>query len=137
PPSLATTATGEVDVNSNNLRPFDIFGAPGLVVGGAIYPAATLDIPVVSDLGLVAEYMHAFGLSSQTDDGVYLFSTKYNRFEGGLRYRYRFDDESDFPFVIGASVKVGFLNFILRPENPTSAEIAGEVGTVQYFFVRP
>jgi hypothetical protein len=120
----------------DNLRPYDVFGVPGLLLTGEIYPAATLDITVLSDIGLAVSFMQAFGLSSQTDDEALQFSNTYNRFTGGLRYRFRIGDKDDNPIVLGAAGDFGFLNFTFEPDNEASVTNADEVGTVKYLFLR-
>ncbi|MEQ9318917.1 MAG: hypothetical protein RIF41_07135, partial [Polyangiaceae bacterium] len=125
------------DAVFDNLRPYDVFGVPGLHVMGEVYPLAPWDIVVASDIGLTVSFMQAFGLSSQTDDESLQFSNNYNRFTAGLRYRFRIGEKDDHPFVIGIDGKFGFLNFSFDPENEASIENADEVGTVSYLFIRP
>ena len=125
------------DAVFDNLRPYDVFGVPGLHVMGEVYPLAPWDIVVASDIGLTVSFMQAFGLSSQTDDESLQFSNNYNRFTAGLRYRFRIGDKDDHPFVIGLGGKFGFLNFSFDPENEASTENADEVGEVSYLFIRP
>lgn len=118
------------------LRPYDVFGVPGIVVGGEVYPAAPFDIVVLSDLGLTVEYAHFFGLSSATEAGDANFGTSWNRFAAGLKYRFRIGDKNDNPFVIGAAFEFGFQNFTFEPEDPGATAIVGEVGNVEYLFLR-
>lgn len=125
------------DAVFDNLRPYDVFGVPGLHVMGEVYPLAPFDIVVASDIGLTVSFMQAFGLSSQTDDESLQFSNNYNRLTAGLRYRFRIGDKDDHPFVIGIDGKFGFLNFSFDPENEASTENEDEVGEVSYLFVRP
>jgi len=125
------------DAVFDNLRPYDVFGVPGLHVMGEVYPLAPWDIVVASDIGLTVSFMQAFGLSSQTDDESLQFSNNYNRFTAGLRYRFRIGDKDDHPFVIGVNGKFGLLNFTFDPKNTASEANADEVGTVNYVFIRP
>ena len=125
------------DAVFDNLRPYDVFGVPGLHVMGEVYPLAPFDIIVASDIGLTVSFMQAFGLSSQTDDESLQFSNNYNRFTAGLRYRFRIGDKDDHPFVIGIEGKFGFLNFSFDPENEASVENDDEVADVSYLFIRP
>ncbi len=118
------------------LRPYDVFGVPGIVVGGEVYPAAPFDIVVLSDLGLTVEYAHFFGLSSATEAGDANFGTSWNRFAAGLKYRFRIGDRDDNPFVIGAAFELGFQNFTFEPEDAGATAIVGEVGNVEYLFLR-
>lgn len=119
-----------------NLRPYDVFGVPGIIVGGEIYPGATTGITGLQDVGVSLSYMHALGLSSQTADGRYLFGTSWNRFHLGLRYRLRFGERDDDPVVLNLDGRFGFLNFSFEAEDENSAAIEDEIGTVGYNFLR-
>ena len=119
-----------------NLRPYDVFGVPGVTVGGEIYPGATTGITGLQDVGVSLSYMHALGLSSQTADGRYLFGTSWNRFHVGLRYRLRFGDRDDNPVVLNFDGRFGFLNFSFEAEDENSAAIENEIGTVGYNVLR-
>ncbi|MSP24675.1 MAG: hypothetical protein EXR75_05825 [Myxococcales bacterium] len=120
--------------NTPNTRPYDVFGVPGLGLGGAVYPAATTGIPGLKDLGLLVEYAHFFGLSSQTAD-VRVFDTSWNRFAAGLRYRLRVRDEGAVP-IIGAFGAFGFQNFTFAPRDARATEIENELATVQYRYLK-
>ncbi len=124
------------DSVTDHLRPYDVFGVPGIVVGGEIYPAATTGITGLQDVGVSLSYMHALGLSSQTADGRYLFGTSWNRFHVGLRYRLRFGERDDNPVVLNLDGRFGFLNFSFEAEDENSAAIENEIGTVAYDFLR-
>jgi hypothetical protein len=127
----------ESEANTTNLRPYDVFGVPGINVAGEIYPLATLGITAASDIGVTAEYMHAFGLDSETADGTLAFGTNWERFRAGLRYRLRIGDKGDNPVVIGIEARVGIINFSFDADNPASAAIINEIGTVDYLFIEP
>jgi hypothetical protein len=123
------------------LRPYDVFGVPGLVIEGAIYPAATLDIAVLSDLGIVLQYAHFFGLSSQVDSGDPnvpgpTFGTAWNRFAAGLRYRLRIGDADDHPIVISPDFRFGFQNFTFEADDAAGDAISNEIGSVEYVYLR-
>ncbi|MBW2456502.1 MAG: hypothetical protein JRI68_18435 [Deltaproteobacteria bacterium] len=88
------------DPVTDNLRPYDVFGVPAILLGGELYPGATTGITGLQDVGVSLSYMHAIGLSSQTADGRFLFGTSWNRFHVGLRYRLRFGERDDNPVVL-------------------------------------
>ncbi len=125
------------DANSRNTRPYEVFGVPGLKIAAEVYPAATTDIIVLSDLGLFVGYTHFFGLSSKTlKEPVWEFGTTYNRFNAGLRFRYRIGDADDNPVVLRASGSAGFLNFSFDPADDGAKAIADEVADAEYVFMR-
>jgi hypothetical protein len=119
---------------SDNLRPYEVFGVPALSLSGVVFPAATLKLPLASDLGLSVAYMHALGLASRTDDDSMRFSTTWNRFSAGLVYRLRFSD-SDHPATLTLAGALGFQNFTIEPESDAGAEIADEIATAEYVFL--
>jgi hypothetical protein len=123
------------------LRPYDVFGVPGLVIDGEIYPAATTGIAVLSDLGLVLQYAHFFGLSSQVESQDEntpgpTFGTSWNRFAAGLRYRLRIGEPDDNPIVIRPDVRFGFLNFTFEPDDAAAEALVDQIGSVEYLFIR-
>ena len=118
------------------LRPYDVFGVPAVRVAGVVYPAAPLDITVLSDLGVSLQYTHYFGLKSQTENGDATFGTSWNRFAAGLRYRLRIGDADDHPVVISPDVRFGFVNFTFEPQDAGANAIVDEIGTVEYLFIR-
>jgi hypothetical protein len=121
--------------NTQNNRDYDIFGAPVLFIEGEIFPAATLGIPVASDVGIVGGYGRALGVSSETDDGV-AFGTTWQRFFAGLRLRQRIGG-GDKPFVIGVSGRFGITQFTFEPDGAPAEAIKGEVASVKYTYIRP
>jgi hypothetical protein len=124
------------EVDTANLRPYDVFGVPGLHVAGEIYPFATLGIVVLSNIGLTVSYMHAFGLDSQTEDGVYLFGTNWNRFGAGLRYRQPLVENAGLPVILGFNGSFHFQNFTFDAESEQAPEIIDEIATVKYLYMR-
>lgn len=126
----------ESPANTPNTRTYDVFGVPAMVVGGEIYPAATEKIVVLSDIGLTISYMHSFGLSSETDDAINVFSTSWNQLWAGLTYRLRLGDAAENPPVLNFSGRFGFLNFTLSPEDDAARAIEQEVPSAEYLLLR-
>ncbi len=122
------------DGMGNNLRPYEVFGVPALSLSGVVFPAATLQLPVASDLGLSVATMHALGLASRTEDDSMRFSTTWNRFSAGLVYRLRLSD-SDRPATLALTGAFGFENFTIEPESDAGAAIADEIATAEYVFL--
>jgi len=84
---------------TSNLRDYRVVGVPGLAGALDVYPLATLDVPVLSDVGLTFEGRGALGLTSAIEGGAAV-NTGWTRFAGGLRYRQRLDATLD-PVVLG------------------------------------
>jgi hypothetical protein len=132
------------DFNSRNTRPYSVCCAPGILVGAEVYPAATTGIPVLRDVGLTFSYMHAFGVSSQTEANaedpnaqIFSFDTFWNRLTAGLRVRFRMVDDPKRPWIIAVSGNFGFQNFEFEAVDDPSSAILDEIGTVNYLTVRP
>jgi len=68
------------------LRPYNLSIAPMLSFGLEAYPLATLDVPVLRDLGFRGRFSRAFGLDSTTPEGATI-DTTWTRFGGELRER--------------------------------------------------
>ncbi len=126
--------------NTENARSYEVFGTPGIHLGGAVFPAAPARLTFISDLGLDVSYMRAFGVSSETADQTFQFASIYERFWGGLLYRFRFgedEDDDDLPVVLNLSLRVGYLGFSFDAEDETAKQIKSEVATVEYVLMRP
>ena len=125
--------------NTANTRPYNVFGAPSIHIAGAVYPAAMLDVPIVSDIGVVGMYRHAFGLQSQTErvqptDPQFLFDNSWNAYRVGLRYRHRLGDKD--PVVLMLTGQFGGMRFQYEALNAESAAIINEVPNVEYQYLR-
>jgi hypothetical protein len=75
-----------VDRLTGTLRPYDLFVAPAVRIAADLYPLSHLNIPVVSGLGVQADYSRAFGLSSEDASGASV-GTSWQAFDVGLRDR--------------------------------------------------
>ncbi|MBW2526346.1 MAG: hypothetical protein JRI23_19355 [Deltaproteobacteria bacterium] len=127
---------GESDQNTNNLRPYETFGTPSLLLGGELYPAATTDVTFLKDLGVTLHYLQPFGLGSRSEDAQYTFDTSWTKLWVGLAYRIRIGDADDLPPVIFLSGRFGIHNFVLEPADAASEAIADELPTAEYQLMR-
>jgi hypothetical protein len=114
---------------TSNLRDYDVFGAPGVQIGGELYPLAASDVAVLKDLGIATRFGTALGLSSETASGDAV-STSWTRFDAGLRLRIRTGgDEAP---VVGLHGGFGLDTFDLE----ASGALADEVPSASYAFLR-
>ncbi|HEX2674668.1 MAG TPA: hypothetical protein VHM25_27520 [Polyangiaceae bacterium] len=74
------------DPIGNALRPYSLAIAPMLSFGLEAYPLATLDVPVLRDLGFRGRFSRAFAVDSTTPEGATI-DTTWTRFGGELRER--------------------------------------------------
>ncbi|MCC6559106.1 MAG: hypothetical protein IT372_39785 [Polyangiaceae bacterium] len=103
---------------TQNLRPYDVFGAPTVAVGGEVYPLAGSAIPVMKDLGITLSYARALGLSSSTEGGDPV-TTTYQRFGAGLRFRYPLMPGA----LVGGSLGFRLIQFSFDAPDPLAAEV--------------
>jgi hypothetical protein len=75
------------DAVGYNLAPYRLPVAPMATFGIEAYPAASSDLPVLRDLGIVAHVSRGFAFDSTTPQGVKL-ETSWTRFGGELRQRF-------------------------------------------------
>jgi hypothetical protein len=118
------------DAISQNIRPYDVLGAPMIAVSGAVYPAATTGIPVLKNIGLTARASFAVGLSSSTKGGKESIGTNWIRFRGGLKWR--FVPGTDRGPVLAITGDFGFDTFSYN--NP--GDLATSVPAVDYKYLR-
>ncbi len=115
------------DPVTQNLRPYSLFGAGSLAAHVEIYPGAGTPLPFVRDLGMMARYRIALGLSSRAADGGQT-GTSWSRYDVGLRYRLRFGDGRAPQLGIGFGFgREGFTFDSANPEYPSTS----------YVFLRP
>jgi len=81
------------------LRPYHLAIAPMVSFGLEAYPLATLDVPVLRDLGFRGRVSRAFGLDSTTPEGDKI-DTSWTRFGGEVRERLLFSGRH--PLELGA-----------------------------------
>jgi len=112
-----------------NLRNYDVFPAAGFDVGAEVYPLATTDVPVLKDLGFFGGFGMALGLASETAGGEEV-TTSWTRFDVGMRFRLRTGSEK--APVLGLHGGFAIDSFDLK----TDGELAGEVPTVSYTFLK-
>jgi hypothetical protein len=107
-----------VDRLTPTLRPYDLFAAPLLALEGELYPLATSSIPVLSGLGVTANYARAFGLSSQ-DSGGAKVGTSWQAFDLGLRERIPIGGS----FILGVDAGYGDTSFAFDDAIQASAQL--------------
>ncbi len=116
-----------VDRLSPTLRPYDLFVAPLVTVGGEIYPLMNSSIPVLNELGATASYSRAFGLAS-ADSGGAKVSTSWQTFGFGLRERLPLGSS----FILG--IDAGFGDNSFEFDNPVTP--SAQLPSVNYKYVR-
>ncbi len=114
---------------TENLRDYDVFGAPGFQIGAELYPLAGTDVTVMKDLGLTGRFGMALGLSSETEGGDPV-TTSWTRLDIGLRLRLRTGEET--APVLGLHGGFGLDSFDLEAEGA----LGDEVPSASYKFLR-
>jgi hypothetical protein len=95
-----------VDRLTPTLRPYDLFVAPLVTIGGEIYPFVNSRVPVLPGLGATASYARAFGLASEDSGGTNV-STSWQAFSIGLRERLPIGSS----FILGINAGYGDNSF--------------------------
>ncbi|WP_437735334.1 hypothetical protein [Sorangium sp. So ce1335] len=85
---IAGRALSFSDLLSENLRTYNVLGAPMPSVRGEVYPLARGALPVLRDLGVALSYARALGVDSKGAGGARL-STSWSRLHAGLKGRFR------------------------------------------------
>jgi hypothetical protein len=105
-----------VDRLTPTLRPYDLFVAPLVNVGGEVYPFRNSAVPVVNQLGATGSYSRAFGLASADSVGTQV-STSWQAFAIGLRERLPIGSA----FILGVDAGYGDTSFTFdNPVTPTA-----------------
>jgi len=115
------------DPITDNLRPYQLFGAPSVALSAELYPLSRSSIPVVRDLGITGSYALAFALSSKLE-GTETVDTSWSRLQAGVRLRVRTGGPG-----FGLSLGYGFVKFGFS--GAESAPI-DELPDVDYSFLR-
>ncbi|AKT41596.1 hypothetical protein [Chondromyces crocatus] len=114
---------------TENIRPYSVFGAPLINLGGELYPFAGTGVPFIKDLGLTVSFARALGLSSAEEGGESV-GTTYQRFDIGLRERIRLGSNDQSAILgIGAGLRLQTFGY----EN---TDIDGLLPDVSYTLVR-
>jgi hypothetical protein len=117
-----------IDPLTGNLRSYQLGAAPLLVIDGAVYPMADVNVPVVSDFGIVGGYAQAVGIHSAASESGAV-STQWNSWYAGGRLRFR--TGSDRAPVVGVQGAYGYDAFTFESNDAT-----GTYPSVTYQFVR-
>jgi hypothetical protein len=107
-------------------------GIPAWSAGLQLYPAASQNIPVAKDIGLVARVSDSLVFESQTNDGAHTARGKWTRYAVGVRGRIPLGDKSDGP-LFGVEGTYGAWKFDFAGDDQT---IVDELPNVDYKFVR-
>lgn len=118
------------DAISQNIRPYDVLGAPMIAASAAVYPAATTGIPVLKDIGLAARVAFAVGLSSSTKGGKESIANTWIRFRGGLRWRLVPGTERGPVFGLTGDFGIDTFSF------DNAGDLAGSVPAADYKYLR-
>lgn len=106
------------DAVGYGLAPYSLPAAPMATFGIEAYPAASSDVPVLRDLGIVAHVSRGFAFDSTTPQGVTL-ETSWTRFGGDLRQRLIWEGVRR--FELGISVGADASYFGMTAKSPIPA----------------
>jgi hypothetical protein len=123
----------ESPANTPNLRPYDVFPAFGIGLGGDIYPASRMDIPVLSDIGATVHFMTSPRVTAQSDDGLQ-FVSSWTGFDVGLKARLPTGD-APLPLV-AATGTFGLLSFDFEPAGEGAEALTDQLPAVMYRWLR-
>jgi len=115
------------DLVIENLRTYNVFGAPLAKIAVEVYPAAFVPSKkFLSNLGVSLLYAGAFGLDSSLPNGEAV-GTSWQRFEAAIKVRMRVG-----PAVLGAGMGYALESFTFE----TNDAAAKEVPSVTYHALR-
>ena len=112
------------------LRPYIAPGMAVYSVGAEVYPAASTNIEVLKDVGLVGRYAGSLGVESTASDGQKVTGS-FQRYALGLRARIPTGDRKTMP-LIGLEATYGIWNYAFTGTD----EAVDEAPSVQYRYVR-
>ena len=118
------------DAISQNIRPYDVLGAPMIAASGAVYPAAGTTIPVLKDLGITGRFAMVVGLTSSTKNGKEGIGTSFLRFRAGLRWRFLPRDEKGPVLALTGDFGKDIFSF------DNAGDLAASVPSVDYTYLR-
>lgn len=119
------------DLLTQNGRDYNVLGVPVPSFMAELYPLAPSSVSVVRDLGVTASFAPAFGINSQTKDGVKVATTWYRLF-AGLRLRFRLGDRESSP-MLGIHGGFGLHRFVLTTADK---DLAASVPSTSYQLLR-
>lgn len=100
------------------LRPYKLAIAPMASFGLEAYPLATLDVPVLRDLGFRGHFSRAFALDSTTPEGDKI-DTSWTRFGGDVRERLLVPGQH--PLELGAFFGADASYFVMSSKSTVAA----------------
>jgi hypothetical protein len=121
---------GYTDLVIQNLRTYDVLGAPVVALSAEVYPGAKSGVPVLRDIGLVLGYAGAVGLDAGLPDGTKM-GTSWHRADAALRGRLRLGKQPGAP-IVTLSAGYAFASFVFD----APATFAAEVPSVTYHSLR-
>jgi hypothetical protein len=108
-------------------------GIPAWSVGLQLYPAASQNIPVAKDIGLVARASDSLVFESKTNDGIQSAKGKWTRYAFGVRGRIPVKEGPDSP-LFGVEAVYGSWKFAFSGDDQVVQN--GELPAVDYKYIR-
>jgi len=105
------------DAVGYNLAGYRLPAAPMVTFGIEAYPAASSDVPVLRDLGIVAHVSRGFAFDSTTPQGVTL-ETSWTRFGGDLRQRLIWPGRQRFELGISVGADASYFGMTAKSRVP-------------------
>jgi hypothetical protein len=112
---------GYTDLVIENLRTYDVMGAPVLALSAEVYPAARTKLPVLRDIGLVLGYAGAVGLDATLPDRTKM-GTAWHRADVALRGRLRIGNAPGAPVVM-VSAGYAFASFVFNAPEAFASQV--------------
>jgi hypothetical protein len=105
------------DAIGYGLASYSLPAAPMATFGVEAYPAASSDVPVLRDLGIVAHVSRGFAFDSTTPQGVTL-ETSWTRFGGDLRQRLIWEGVRRFELGISIGADASYFGMTSKSQVP-------------------
>jgi hypothetical protein len=105
------------DAVGYDLAPYRLPAAPMVTFGIEAYPAASSEVPVLRDLGIVAHVSRGFAFDSTTPQGVTL-ETSWTRFGGDLRQRFIWAGSHRFELGVLVGVDASYFGMTAKSRVP-------------------
>jgi hypothetical protein len=107
-------------------------GIPAWTVGIQLYPAASQNIPVAKDIGLVARVSDSLVFESKTNDGAQSAKGKWTRYAVGVRGRIAANDKGADSPLFGIEAMYGAWKFAFSGAD----QVVLELPEVDYKYIR-
>jgi hypothetical protein len=127
--------TRQMKYSSITIGPLRAYLQPGIIAPAAsiqIYPAASQNIPVAKDIGIVASVADSMVFEAKTNDGASTAKGKWTRYAVGVRGRITAGDKPDSP-LIGIEGTYGASTFKFSDNGDP---ILQDLPAVDYKFIR-